>query len=511
MADENTAVIEAPAATQAAPVTEPPKTTEKPKDVTLEKAIEEFGDTFTYGLGKKKKESAPTPEQKAKEGNNSKKENKEPAKDANNGSAEDGDKADEKLNKVDEKLHKPKTKAKPVQRQELDETRLAEIAAEAGGRAASVAVTQIENERKKSEQKRDEGFTPPSEYADQYATFQAMAKSSPGKYGGLPDAFKKFVTEEGDYIKSWKSEHPEEEWDGDAKEHNAFYARATPSYEYSDFRKAEISLELADARKELRKEVLEELDPRLKKLDEMERNETVRALQPTVAEAERAAMGGILKAIDPAYDKFTEPAELAKLKDEDPVAYDIALEVGRDAVPFVAEVTRLWKSKGAIKADQTNPLHNYINSYATKMGELIKTLPADEQVRDGKKFATWNEFSQLNANQQAKHWTLSDQDLIERKLLDAQEIAKERVDQENKKLTAWAKRKGLAQGNAQDSQPKAAAAKPEPPAKPLPAKENNGSPSVGSRTQVSPNNEPSPSSTPDYLNQFASVFNGRSL
>lgn len=510
MADENTATIEAPVATQVAPVAEPPKTTEKPKDVTLEKAIEEFGDTFTYGLGKKKKE-LPTDEVKESEKPNDSKAKQDGKKETEKNAKADPVNELEQSEKDAAPVHKPKAKAKPAQRQELDETRIAEIAADAGARASTETLARIEKDRPKPAEKQTEDFKPPKEYADQFQTFKAMAKNKPEQYGNLVEDFKTFVKDEDTYIKDWKREHPGETWNGEAEDHNDFYARATPTYDDKDFRKAEISIELADARKELRKEVLDEVEPRLKKLDEMERNETFRALQPTIASAERAAMGSILKAIDPAYDKFTEPAELAKLKDEDPVAFDIALEVGRDAVPFVAEVTRLFKSNGAIKADQANPLHNYINSYATKMGELIKALPADEQVRDGKKFATWNEFSQLNANQQAKHWTLSDQDLIERKLLDAQEIAKERVDQENKKLTTWAKRKGLAQGNAQDSQPKPAASKPEPPAKPLPAKENNGSPSVGSRTQVSPNNEPSPSSTPEYLNQFASVFNGRSL
>ncbi len=506
MADVATETTETTQAPTTAPVTEQPKATEKPKDVTLEKAIEEFGDTFTYGLGKKKKAEKPSPpEQPIKPESDEK--NKKDAKDGKDKATEE---AAEKP-KEEEPPRKPKPKPK-VSEPPLSESRLAEIAADAGGRAASAAITQIQTAAAKVEKEKEtEDFKPPKEYADQYQTFKVMAKSKPDQYGKLPDEFKTFVKEEETYIKTWKREHPGETWNGEADEHNDFYQRATPTYDDKDFRKAEYAVELADARKELRKEVLDELDPRLKKLDEMERNETLRSLQPTVAVAERTAMGTILKAIDPDYEKFVEPEALVKLKEQDEDHFEIAIEVAKDALPFVAEVTRLWNSKGAIKADNNNLAHKYIFTYATQIGEAIKALPADDQMRDGKKFATWDEFGQMTATQQAKHWTLSDQDLIARKLLDAQAIAKERTDFINKKRDAWAKRMGGTPGNAQNPPPKPAAPKPEPPAKPLPVKENNGSPSVGSRTQVSPNSEPAPSSEPDYLKQFASVFAGRSL
>jgi hypothetical protein len=486
----NTLTIDGPAK----PGTETEQPTKAAESVpNLEAAIASFGDVFS---GRKKKE--PAKDDKAETSPVPEKEKAEK------------DKADVKSDteKV-EPEHKPKPKAKAPQKPALDETRMAEIAAEAGARASTETISRIDAAKEKAKtEKPAEDFKPPKEYAEQYAAFKVMAKAKPDKYGSLTEEFKSFVKEEESYIKQWKRDHPGETWNGEDEQHNEFYLRATPLYDDADFRRAEINLELGETKKEIRREALEEVEPKLKKLDEMERNETLREIQPVIATAERDAMGSILKAIDPAYDKFIDPAELVKLKDEDPVAFDIALAVASDAVPFVAEVTRLWKSKGAVKAQENNPLHQYIHNYATSMMYLIKKLPAEDQLRDGKKFATWNEFNAMAPAQQANYWIVSDQDLIERKLLDAQTIAKERVASEDKKLSSWAKRKGLSNGNANNPAPKPAQEKKQEESKPLPARENNGSPSIGSRTQVSPNAQPSPDSQASHMVDFGKIFNG---
>jgi len=477
---------------------EKPKQTEEQK-VSFEKAMEVFGEISS---GRKKpKEKV---EESAKEVKDDKKTEQEqkPKKDEKQ--------VDEKP-KEESEAHKPKPKAKTQPKPVLDEARLAEIAADAGGRAAGVAIERIEKEKAKAEKEKPEEFKPPKDYVQQYEAFKVMAKAKPDKYGGLVDDFKKFVKEEEDYIKQWKRDHPGEPWNGEADEHNEFYQKATPTYEDADLRRAEINLELGETKTQIRKEVLDEVQPKLKELDDLKRNETLRELQPTIASAEKSAMGSILKAIDPAYEKFTEPSELAKLKDEDPMGFDIAIQVASDALPFVSEVTRLWKSKGAVKAEENNPLHRYIHDYASKMMDLISALPPDEQLRDGKKFSTWNNFSKLSPAEQEKHWTITDQDLIERKMLDAQEIARERFVNEDKKLTSWAKRKGMTNGSVNNSAPKQPEEKKKEEVKPAPAKESNGSPSVGSRTQVGSGGTPAPSSKPAWVDPFVSIFDGRKL
>lgn len=493
--------------TQAQPPSppEPPKKaphgTAEPEDkISFEEATKRFGDTFS---GKKKP----------------KKETEEPAKEIEHTKTGDEkaklEKKDETLSDKDEKVesHKPKRSKKPSEPVEpaLSETRLAEIAADAGARASAETITRIEKERTKADDKQAEDFKPPKEYTEKYAAFKLMAKAKPDKYEKLLEEFKAFVKEEDTYIKQWKRDHQGEAWNGEADEHNDFYQRVTPSYDEGDLRRAEINLELGETKKEIRKEVLDEFEPKLKELDELKLKETMRSLQPVIDSAERMAMGSILKAINPNFEKFVEPAELVKLKDEDPVAFDSAMAAATDAVPFVAEVTRLWKGNGAIKAQSDNPAHQYIFAYGTKMGELIKALPPEDQIRDGKKFATWDEFNQLSDAKKGQYWTISDQDLIERKLLDAQQIAKERFATDNKKHQQWAKREGLTAGNANNSTPKRENGKADQEAKQLPAKENNGSPSVGSRTQVSPNATPSPSSAPAWLEPFGKIMSGRKV
>ncbi len=498
MAEEKTLLtIDGPE--KAAVETEKPKPQTAEQKVSFEKAMETFGQIAS---GRKK------PEKKVEE----------PAKeiDKDKKPAEQEKPKEEKTN-VDDKakeegdLHKPKSKAKAQPKPALDETKLAEIAAEAGGRAAGAAIERIEKEKAKVEKEKPDEFKPPKDYVQQYEAFKVMAKAKPDQYGGLVDDFKKFVGEEEAYIKQWKRDHPGEPWNGEADEHNDFYQKVTPTYDDADLRRAEINLELGETKKEIRREVLEEVQPKLKELDDLKRNETIRELQPVIEKVEKTAMGSILKAIDPDYEKFTEPAELVKLKDQDEDHFEIALTAAQYALPFVSEVTRIFNSKGAVKADDNNPTHREIYGYASNMMDLIKKLPAEDQVRDGKKFATWQDYYAMAPALQKNHWTVSEQDLIERRMLDAQIIAKERTDNLNKKRDAWLKRNGATGSNANNPPPKPEATKKEQETKPAPARESNGSPSVGSRTQVGSGGQPAPSSTPSWVQPFESIFSGRKL
>ena len=502
MADEQVLTVDGPVKAEPA---KPVKQTEE-QNVSFEKAMETFGQIASGRKKPEKKVEDPAKEVEKDKKTDQQEKPKEDKGKLNEKVNEEGDKG-----KTEGELHKPKPKAKAQPKPALDETRLAEIAADAGGRAAGAAIERIEKEKAKVEKSVAEDFKPPKEYTEQYAAFKVMAKAKPDKYGGLVDDFKRFVKEEEDYIKQWKHDHPGEAWNGEDEQHNDFYERATPTYEDADLRRAEINLELGETKKEIRREVLEEVSPKLKELDDLKRNETIRELQPVIAAVEKTAMGSILKAIDPAYEKFTEPAELVKLRDEDPMGFDIAIQVAGDALPFVVEVTRLWKSKGAVKAEENNPLHRYIHDYATKMMDLISALPAEEQMRDGKKFSTWNNFNKLTPAEQEKHWTISEQDLIERKMLDAAEIARERFANEDKKLSSWAKRKGMTNGSVNNPPPKPADEKKKEEVKPAPAKETSGSPSVGSRTQVGSGGQPAPSSKPAWVDQFGSILSGRKL
>jgi len=469
-------------------------------ELTLDQAIGQFGDVFS---GRQKKPETEKPAQIKKDDEDKK------GTESKDKQGDQKAKDDQKLKEDVEQPHKPKAKSKAPAKPVLDETRMAEIAAEAGARASTEAISRIEKERSKPAEKTIEDFKPPKEYAEKFAAIKVMAKAAPDKYGDLVESFQTFVKEEEGYIKQWKRDHPGEAWNGEDEQHNDFYQRVTPNYDEADMRRAEIKIELGDTRKEIRKEVLDEVEPKLKELDELKRKEVMRELQPVIDKAEVAAMGNILKAINPEYEKFTSPDELVKLKDEDPLAFDVTMAVASDALPFVTEITRLWK--GAAQSSNDNPLHKYIFDYATKMQELIKALPAEDQMRDGKKFSTWNDFYKMTPAQQASHWTVTDQDLIERKMLDAQEIARDRIAAEDKRLAGYAKRKGMTQGNANNSLPKQGDQKTEQPAKPLPVKENNGSPSVGSRTQVSPNTTAAPSGQPEWLEQFGNILSGRKV
>lgn len=511
MADETTATVEAPTQAPAQnEIIDPTKVEIQVPSATDKKAFDEgmkiFGEVFTGKFGKKKPSEPEKPAQSDK------------AKEEDKGAKKE-EKQEDTVKTTDEKLtedgapaqHKPKTKPKAQPRPAIDETRIAEIAAEAGARASTETITRMEAEKSKVDKSVAESFKPPAEYVDQFETFKVLAKLNPDKYANIVDEFKKFTREEESYIADWKRSNPGQKWDSEADEHNDFYERATPAYDEKDFRRAEIRREWAETKKEIRQEVLDEVQPKLHELDELKRTETIRSLEPQVAVAARSAMGAILKAIDPAYEKFVPPEELPKLRDENPMAFDIALEVGRDALPFVSEVTRLFKSNGAIKAEEKNPLHHYIYTYAAKMMELIKALPADEQLRDGKKFATWDEFSKLSAAKQESYWTIGEQDLIDRKLLDAKEIAKERFGIEEKKLEKWAKHKGLAVSNANKTLPKSGSPESKTDETPVIPRDTNGSPSVGSRTQVGVETTPTPGARPSYLDQFGAIMSGRKL
>lgn len=420
-------------------------------------------------------------------------------------------KPDEKEKAPDEKAGEGKPKepevapAKPEKRKAreqkpIDEERIAEIVATATAKAAQ------QQPPPKPDKPQEEAI--PSEYKDKYEVLKEMATRN-AKNADLPKKLIEFAKQEDDYIKQWKRENPGEKWNAEDDIHSDFYNRATPVWDEGEFRKAEIGIAIKEQEKEIREKVLSELDPRLKKIDELEQTNKLRDLAPQIASVERQTMGAILETINADYAKKVEPDELKKLADEDPVAFEVAIELGREAIPFAAEVTRLWNSNGAIKADSNNPLHQHIFGYGQEIAKLIKQLPEDDQQRDGKHFATWTEYNQMSQAQQNKHWTLTGDDLIKRKILDAQELAKEKYKGIESKFESWATKRGLAKGSAQNISQNGGKEKEPTTTKPAPDKDKLPSPSTTGRTSITTDSAKNASTEDAYMDSFANVLAGR--
>jgi hypothetical protein len=325
----------------------------------------------------------------------------------------------------------------------------------------------------------------PEEFRDNGDVYFEMGRMNPEKYGNLIPKIIERARKEDEYRMQWKGKNPNGEFDPDDPEHDDFYESISIGYSDRDFKTAERSI----IKQEAKREVLSEIEPRLKEHDSWKKTQEV---QPEISRAVGGVFSALLPVVNPEYaTKPPTPDELAKLAETDPVGAEaLALSMQRWR-PVVEETVRLYN--GATPFDVKNPAHVAV---ADMLGYLEREIPKlaleDRLDEDGRRFATREEYMNLSPQQRADRWTVSKDNLLVAISSRAAAEAERFKTEEQEKLDRYLRAKGYtpkAGGNGAPARA-AAAAQPTTPAPTTPP--TSGSPSVpGSATMRTDNNPPS--------------------
>lgn len=246
----------------------------------------------------------------------------------------------------------------------------------------------------------------PDEFKADLPVFEEMARLDPKRYGNIKKEIARYTDAESEYIAQWEEANPEQTYDGNDPEHNAFYAKIRPNYEPNDFKAAEKSL----LKKEVRNEVTKEW--RQHEIESEKRREQAGRIQPEVDEV---IFGTLAKAIEEA---DPENAALAKdwntlrdLEQKNPMLSDAIVAVHAVAKPLVTTAMRLFRNVEDVDPNNLNHQHIF-NTIWRAEAEISKLPIKDRYDSEGRLFATQEEFSKMTPAERQRHWYITEPETV---------------------------------------------------------------------------------------------------
>lgn len=315
----------------------------------------------------------------------------------------------------------------------------------------------------------------PAEFQPDVAVFEEMARLEPKRYGNIKKELSKYATAESEYIAKWESEHEGETYNGDADEHNAFYAKIRPNYDQKDFKLAEKSL----LKQEVRREVSEDL--RTREAETERRRELASKIQPEVDRDMFDTLGDMVREIDPNNAALTKDwNSLKELDEKNSLLSEVMVNVHNETKPVVTAAMRLFRSVDAY--DRNNPVHQRIANVIASAEQELSRLPIKDRYNEGKLFATQDDFSKMSPAEQSKHWYIDEQMTLHVIRGQAISRAKSIYEREDARLSKHSKRANAAQLANQPSAKKPDVAPQQ--------RTDNGSPSVSGRGTLPGDGQP---------------------
>lgn len=315
--------------------------------------------------------------------------------------------------------------------------------------------------------------------------FKFMEKNDP-RYRGIAEKFERGITQWRSYQSQWEAQHPGEQFDPEDAQHNTVRERTLPKYDEADFDDARIEYKaelVADRR-------LKEAEQKRREQEEEREREAAKSnVQERIATSQNEALNQLISAADPEIAKsMTDPEWHKKLAEEDPAA-DIILRTNYATLTsWLPELEKLGDPKLKYKFDHNNPTHQALVEFAGRCEESMLNQPEEKQRRNGKMFATNQEWVDMPPAERAKHWTLQTDDIkraaigfYSNKAKAELEVIRSRYDRKGKAPAASA---------ASQSTPPPA---PAPALTPPPASVKPQSPTLGGGADV-PNSKAVPNS-----------------
>lgn len=304
--------------------------------------------------------------------------------------------------------------------------------------------------------------------------FKVLSETEPERYKDKHLEFSQFVTKLAKYKSKWEQENKGDKFDADAADHEDFYSANQPQFESEDLSKARIRLETS---KEVDKRLAKQREEYEAKLAEFERKTVGAEVGREAQAAAGRATESFINGLPDAELKTAVTAGADKLKESDPVAFEVVNRVAGDLQRAVVELHSIVNRPGHYNPQ--NPVHTYISGFVVQQENQIKQLPAAQQVHQGKQFATRAEYAALPAAQRAQYWMLTEPDVVHMLTASASAVAAQTVKQERAKMETMATKYGFTKAAAAASVTPAAAAVAAVPAKPAAVKPASPSSTAG--------------------------------
>jgi len=212
-----------------------------------------------------------------------------------------------------------------------------------------------------------------------------------------------------DYQKQWEKENPGKDFNSEDEEHNTFFEKHSLDWKEGDEIAARADI-VAD------RKVAKALEGTNQELAGIKKKARAQEIEPQAWSEKKRNGKEMVKVLGDEFkglineDGTPNKELITKLQKEDPLAADVVIPRLGQLEELAAESYRLHQ--GIVDFDSNNPAHRYLSDFALKATSEIQALPKVEQ-RDaqGRMFASAMDYNKMSKDKQAKHYTLTYQDL----------------------------------------------------------------------------------------------------
>lgn len=390
-----------------------PKTeTEKPAVIPAKEEPGAAADSFLkqFYSDSSKKKAPPAVEKPADEKPNKEDKPKEEAK----------PKADAPKEEKPKETAKPKAKAAPI---EPPPTFDADRIAEAVAQGVSTGLSKKAQAEKPKPADVADGLT--DDERETYEVLARMDAPTSVKYVQSTKNAKKYQAD-------WESRNAGKKFDPDSPEHNEFFDENTVDWNEVTFNRTLAKMEAEKLFEAERKKGNPELDA-------LRQKDKLRDEEPKILIKKRATAKSFFAALGDDYkDIITEDgrvnmAEVKRLKTADPLR-DIVFDAAENVEAFAGELYRL--TNGLAEYDEKNKSHELMWDFIQQQEVLLRNMPYEEQLFEGKRFATADEFNAMPPAKRVLYWKLSPDDVTEMYAAHEAKLAQERIVAEEKRIDA---------------------------------------------------------------------------
>lgn len=290
------------------------------------------------------------------------------------------------------------------------------------------------------------------------SVLKEMETRWPKKYPGLAARYAETQKALVDYAKKWVTDHPGQEFDEDAPEHDDFYKQHEVDWDDNHFNATLARMEARAEHNEIEKKIKGELGKELEDLKTKDRlRDSLQAIHQEQTTAAKLFWGkfngeyaGIMKE-----DGNLDLDKVSELKQSDGDNLTLRAQIARSLDEEVAELYKLLGNpeepefKPFAQFNPTNPVHGRVDEFAARTQKELAAAPKEERLDDqGRDFMPFIEYWKLPKDKRSGYWTFTARDLA---LLRAAELASKTqkiIDDQEAKFNAKAKQRGLIKDEA---------------------------------------------------------------
>lgn len=309
-----------------------------------------------------------------------------------------------------------------------------------------------------------------------YEIASHLAKMDP-RYKDAPRIILEHVRMADDYATNWERANPGKVFDAGDEEHNEFYAKLARPWSPEEFTDAAIDMRAEQKAEQKAAKLREEQGAEMAGVKESQGRVE---LAPVVDQHFANAAMALAEQVDPALHQALGTKGWDALSEADPVTAEVMSVTLNQMHPFIEAAVQIDDPHQRFKLDLKKPAHQQWNQVVTTGEANLVGM----QLEDGRVFAKRADYVKMSPDEQARHWFLTQEMIVQGAVEYAAAQVKAVSAQQKERLAKM----GFARtgtpapaGSATPATPPPAA----PPARPAaPAPDKPVSPSTGSGAKI---------------------------